>query len=314
MVGSEVDHKYLGVYATLTTGVLSNGLYKLLGLSTLLSRKLLRARKQRRLDPTRTTKSHDRYRHIIWMAREGLDILQHEVLPHLPDFATPVTGSAAGGRASAAGILNELQVLALKMNASFLHIFVLFDHTYQTQTSMSLASIPGLAQPQKLQDAGLPAGTTKALRDYAYIKPTILAFQKADAAAVKLLPSSHPLRLSVKLEFAAFTYDCTKDHETSRQIARKAVDQAFASNEPMDDESFEDAMSSEYSPGWQPNSSTMMADVIHHSGRCSRRNSKEGTAEGKWKRKRTAGNRECHNVRSDTANAADAVLCWYQYN
>ncbi|TGZ83682.1 14-3-3 protein [Ascodesmis nigricans] len=239
MVGSEVDHKYLGVYATLTTGVLSNGLYKLLGLSTLLSRKLLRARKQRKLDPTRITKSHDLYRHIIWMAREGLDILQHEVLPHLPDFATPATGGNGSGRASAQGILNELQVLALKMNASFLHIFVLFDHTYQTQTSMSLAGLP-VAQDNG--SVNLPTGTTKTLRDYAYIKPTILAFQKADAAAVKLLPSSHPLRLSVKLEFAAFTYDCTKDHETSRQIARKAVDQAFASSDPMDDESFEDAM------------------------------------------------------------------------
>lgn len=234
MVGSEVDHKYLGVYATLTTGTLSNGLYKLLGLSTLLSRKLLRARRQRRLDPTRITKSHDLYRHIIWMAREGLLILQSEVLPLLPSTASSSSNSGHG--------LNELHVLALKMNASFLHIFVLFDHTYQTQSAMSLGALPIAAA------AGIP--TTAAIREYAYIAPTIAAFQRADAAAVKLLPSSHPLRLSVKLEFAAFTYDCTKDHEGSRAIAKKAVDQAFASSEPMDDDSFEDAMSSKFFSRW----------------------------------------------------------------
>lgn len=246
MVGSEVDHKYLGIYAKNTVSldaILSAGLYKLLGLSTLLSRKLLRARKQRKLDPTRTTKSLDLYRHIIWMAREGLTILQNDVLPILSNFKGPRYES-----------LNELHVLALHLNASFLHIFVLFDHTYQTKTSMvpdfsSTDDSPINNGGTKTTQARVPElngyivpKTTSAFSDYAYMVPTIDAFNRADITASRLLPSSHPLRLSVKLEFAAFTYDCTRDYETSRLIAKRAVDEAFASMEPMDDESFEDAM------------------------------------------------------------------------
>ncbi|KAF8253441.1 14-3-3 protein [Wilcoxina mikolae CBS 423.85] len=236
MVGSEVDHKYLGTYAKSTISlnpILSAGLYKLLGLSTLLSRKLLRARKQRKLDPTRTTKSLDLYRHIIWMAREGLTMLQNDVLPELANYKGPRYA-----------FLNELHVLALKMNASFLHIFVLFDHTYQTKTTM----IPEFVSKEG-RNGGVPQvngyivpTTTAALSAYAYMAPTIEAFNRADITANRLLPSSHPLRLSVKLEFSAFTYDCTRDYETSRMIAKKAVDEAFSSMDPMDDESFEDAM------------------------------------------------------------------------
>jgi len=138
------------------------------------------------------------------MSREGLTILQNDVLPELSNYR--------GHQRYA--FLNELQVLALKLNASFLHIFVLFDHTYQS---------PSLAA-------------------YAYMAPTIDAFNRADNAANKLLSGSHPLRLSVKLEFSAFTYDCTRDYGTSRSIAKRAVDQAFSSMDAMDDESFEDAM------------------------------------------------------------------------
>jgi hypothetical protein len=236
MVGSEVDHKYLGRFAKMTephNPILSAGLYKLLGLSTRLSRKLLRARKQRKLDPTRTTKSLDLYRHIIWMAREGLTILQNDVLPELSNY-----------KGSRFAFLYELHVLALKINASFLHIFVLFDHTYQTSTTM----VPEFtAATPKLDGNGyIVPTTTAALNAYAYMAPTIDAFNRADITANRLLPSSHPLRLSVKLEFSAFTYDCTRDYETSRMIAKKAVDEAFSSMDPMDDESFEDAMESEF--------------------------------------------------------------------
>ena len=276
MVGSEVDHKYLGRFAKSTVAlntVLSAGLYKLLGLSTLLSRKLLRARKQRKLDPTRPTKSLDLYRHILWMAREGLSILRNDVLPelanHLPPPAVPAgTGAGAGvGVRSAYAPLNELQVLALKMHASFLHILVLFDHTYQTKplslpaaaatataatsTSSSAATTAG-AQTKAAKV--MPAKVTPALAAYAHMAPTIDAFNRADVTASRLLPSSHPLRLSVKVEFAAFTYDCTRDYETSRRIAKTAVEEALSSLDPVDDESFEDAMESTSPPpgtsGW----------------------------------------------------------------
>src|SRR4051812_43457847 len=141
MVGSEVDQKYLGNYAKVVgthNESLSAALFKVLGLSTVLSKKLVRARKQRKLDPTRTTRSLDLYRHIIWMAREGYILLDVYVLPYVLNFI-------------------ELKVLALKLKASFLHIFVLFDHTYQTRTNFSLhaggpyqqnPATPEMAEPE----------------------------------------------------------------------------------------------------------------------------------------------------------------------
>ncbi|KMU78868.1 hypothetical protein CISG_07385 [Coccidioides immitis RMSCC 3703] len=75
MASSEVDQKFLGHFATATSHTnpfLSGMLYKILGLSVVLSKKLLRARKLRRLDPTRETKSLHLYHHILWLSREGL--------------------------------------------------------------------------------------------------------------------------------------------------------------------------------------------------------------------------------------------------
>ncbi|KAL7275203.1 hypothetical protein RUND412_001851 [Rhizina undulata] len=230
MVGSEVDQKYLGLYAksTATLNVtLSAGLYKLLGLSTLLARKLLRARKQRKLDPTRTTKSLDLYRHIIWMSREGLSILAHDINPELAIY-----------KSSKYAALNELRVLATKLHASFLHIFVLFDYTYQTKTTMmpTFSKTPnGMPQVHGLVGSHINSS-------YAYIAPTIDAFNKADDIAKRLLHAAHPLRLSVRCEYSAFTYDCIKDYEMSRRIAKRAMDEAYAWMDKMDDESFQDAM------------------------------------------------------------------------
>ena len=249
MVGSEVDHKYLGRFAKSTVAlntVLSAGLYKLLGLSTLLSRKLLRARKQRKLDPTRPTKSLDLYRHILWMAREGLSILRNDVLPELANHLPPSASTGAVGARSAYASLNELQVLALKMHASFLHILVLFDHTYQTKPPPPSSAVAQAATTAAIQTKA--AKVTPALAAFAHMAPTIDAFNRADVTANRLLPSSHPLRLSVKVEFAAFTYDCTRDYETSRRIAKTAVEEALSSLDPVDDESFEDAMESNSPP------------------------------------------------------------------
>ncbi|KAK6336511.1 hypothetical protein TWF696_002061 [Orbilia brochopaga] len=234
MVGSEVDQKYLGNYAKVVGGhneSLSAALFKVLGLSTILSKKLVRARKQRKLDPTRTTKSLDLYRHIIWMAREGYLLLDVYVLPYVVNFV-------------------ELKVLALKLKASFLHIFVLFDHTYQTRTNFSLPGGPlnqqsspqpaATAETAGSDDAQPVKGQTNSF--YSYINIASQAFVTADDYATRLLSGSHPLRLSVKLEYSAFAHDCMKEFSLSRTIARKAIDDAFASMEAMTDESFEDAM------------------------------------------------------------------------
>lgn len=53
------------------------------------------------------------------------------------------------------------------------------------------------------------------------------AFKEADVLAERLLPGSHPVRLSVKVEYVAYLYDCVRDREGSRKLARKAVREVY---------------------------------------------------------------------------------------
>ena len=107
-------------------------LFKVLGLSVILSEKLLRARKSRRLDPTRDTKSvRQLYHHILWLAREGLVIVEQYVLPMVGSYI-------------------ELRVLAYKLRASFYHIFVLFHN----QPSVNKAGGPFALFPEPLSPRG----------------------------------------------------------------------------------------------------------------------------------------------------------------
>ncbi|KAE8145767.1 14-3-3 domain-containing protein [Aspergillus avenaceus] len=274
MASSEVDQKALGNFAALTSlenPFLSAMLYKTLGLSVMLSKKLLRARRLRRLDPTRETKSLQLYHHIIWLSREGLMILEEFVLPMVEGFV-------------------ELKILAYKLRASFYHIFVLFHNkpsihcpgivglpstgakanapsrvdspsketasrfsfksnadviSVPETTASSSGSIsrgtfaqvpPGLAPvqpPQSISSFLLPA------LDYT---PTATAcFNQAATLAERFLPGSHPLRLSIKLEYAAYLYDCLHDSNACRRLAKQAIADVYKAQEGMDDDSFADA-------------------------------------------------------------------------
>ncbi|KNG86810.1 14-3-3-like protein [Aspergillus nomiae NRRL 13137] len=241
MASSEVDQKALGNFAALTSlenPFLSAMLYRVLGLSVMLSKKLLRARRLRRLDPSRETKSLQLYHHILWLSREGLLILEEFVLPMVEGYVEP-------------------KILAYKLRASFYHIFVLFHNqpavhwpgitsfpsngtklnnapkaeslgkepgsrfsfrsnaesiSVPEQPAYSSGNVsryttlqvpPGLApvQPPKASSFLLPA------LDYT---PTATAcFNHASLLAERFLPGSHPLRLSIKLEYAAYLYDCS---------------------------------------------------------------------------------------------------------
>lgn len=77
------------------------------------------------------------------------------------------------------------------------------------------------------------------LRDYR--KDALNAFNDANQLAERLLPGSHPIRLSVKVEFVAYLYDCLHEAEQSRKMARMSIRQVYEAQEGMDDESFEDA-------------------------------------------------------------------------
>lgn len=259
MASSEVDQKALGNFAAVTAyenPLLSAMLYKILGLSVMLSKKLLRARRLRRLDPTRETKSLQLYHHIIWLAREGLIILEGYILPMVPTFV-------------------ELKVLAYKLRASFYHIFVLFhtrpvlhpttqqpanadakhDSIYGAESLTTLAGQTTQQQQQQQQPRtkSHPPGlgltpvqpvqspSSFLLPPLDYTATATACFNHAAQLADKLLPGSHPLRLSVKLEYAAYLHDCLQDPLASRRLAKHAIADVYNAQEGMDDESFEDA-------------------------------------------------------------------------
>ena len=67
------------------------------------------------------------------------------------------------------------------------------------------------------------------------------AFHEANELAERLLPGSHPVRLSVKVEYIAYVYDCLHEAEASRKLARLAIRNVYEAQEGMDDDSFEDA-------------------------------------------------------------------------
>lgn len=135
MASLDFDQKFLGRIAKQTEDsnpYLSRALYEILGLSVLLSRKLIRARKLRKLDPSRDTPSLSAYQHILWMSREGLSILELCVLPYAQD-------NQHGP---------ECRVLSVKLRASFYHIFCLFHNQPPvTMTNMESAESRAAGAP-----------------------------------------------------------------------------------------------------------------------------------------------------------------------
>ncbi|KAL9107725.1 MAG: hypothetical protein Q9227_007440 [Pyrenula ochraceoflavens] len=268
MASLEVDQKFLGHFAKSTGNenpLLSSMLYKILGLSVLLSKKLLRARRLRRLDPTRDTKSVQQlYHHIIWLSREGLTVLEQFVIPMVDPYT-------------------ELKVLSYKLRASFYHIFVLFHNQPSiTQAGSTMMNLGDGLTPDRLHitkskalsdvgsigrtptpsagltrmaggpisspPPGLPIPPAAAQPTANFLLPAVdyipnatSCFQTAAFLSENLLPGSHPIRLSVKLEYVAYIYDCLHDPEMSGKLAKQTIADVYNAQEGMDDESFEDA-------------------------------------------------------------------------
>jgi hypothetical protein len=233
----------------------------------ILSKKLLRARKLRRLDPTRETKSLQLYHHILWLSREGLVMVEQYVLPMVTDYV-------------------ELKVLAYKLQASFYHIFVLF-HNQPAIHQSGIQSLPPSASNLPLSSNGTPGvgnGERGSITASPTLDPTLdggpvggggrgrqnlppglgqlqppkfaasfilpaidytptatTCFNYVAKLSEQLLPGSHPIRLSVKLEYVAYLYDCLHDVDNSRRLAKQAIADVYNAQEGMDDESFEDA-------------------------------------------------------------------------
>lgn len=249
MASSEVDQKYLGNFAKENNNsnpYLSSFLYKVLGLSVLLSRKLIRARRLRKLDTTRDTKSLQLYHHIIWLAREGLVMIEQYIIPMAADQLI-------------------LKVLAHKLRASFYHIFVLFHNqpsvhqtaipSFSTASKAKAAdrsSLPSSPNPleggpvQPLPPGLAPVSVPKPSAAFLlpasdYIPAATQCFTEASALADSRLGGSHPVRLSVKIEFAAYLYDCLHDGDGSRVLARQAIRDVYNDTSGLTTEMFEDA-------------------------------------------------------------------------
>jgi hypothetical protein len=263
MASSEVDTKFLAKFAANIESdqpLLARNLYILLGNLTMLSPRVIKARKERRLDSTRHTKSMDLYCRIIWYAREGLKILEEYVLPMMQRFT-------------------ELRVLTHKLRASYYHLYVLFHNSPPISLkSAQISTPPGLKSPReraiKLDkgkgvdrgepDAsfrpssvqpthpleGGPVGGAAPPIEFApdflvpaadYRPRTLEYFEEACAIADKILWGSHPLRLSAKVEMCAFLYDCLHERDRSRLLAKRTIAEVYNAQEGMDDDMFEDA-------------------------------------------------------------------------
>ena len=250
MASNEVDQRFLGHYAQRTEQFnfgIASVLYRILGLSVLLSKKLIRARRQRKLDNTRDTKSVLLYHHIIWLSKQGLSLLKDIIFKILDE--QPYTR------------YHELRVLTYKLIGSFYHIFVLFHNQpsmYQTAASLtnkmktdrgSIRKSPDPLQGGPVRNPS-PSGSTTApiskpsasfllpARDY-----TIDAsqwFGRAAELADRYLTGSHPLRVSVKTEYAAYLYDCLHDGSASRRLAAQSLRDVYSDDQSMDDESFQE--------------------------------------------------------------------------
>ena len=137
MAASQIEEKILGRLAKQTAhsnAILSASLYQVLGLTILLSRKVFKARRLRRLDTTRDTKSIQLYHQIIWMAREGLSITEVCILPYCQD----------GEQGP------ECRVMAAKLRASFYHLFCLF-HNHPPVSQLSSRSYDSGSSPSTIR-------------------------------------------------------------------------------------------------------------------------------------------------------------------
>ncbi|KAI0122959.1 14-3-3 domain-containing protein [Xylariales sp. AK1849] len=268
MASSEVDQKFLGKLAKAVepnNALLASMLFKILGLSINLAGQLVKARKQRRLDITRMTQSLELYFHIIWLSREGLVMLEQYVLPMVGDHVE-LKVLAFKLRASFYHIFvlfhNNPPVSA--MNAS----------TPEAVAAARIAAAgpsrsdkgKGIARDEELPETarsslqpthtleggpvGPPPGfgpqTPEAVAAFLlpsvdYLPTAHQYFKEAIALADGLLWGSHSLRLSVKTEYAAFLYECARDAEGSRKVAKETIAEVYEATEGMDDDMFNDA-------------------------------------------------------------------------
>ncbi|KIW12916.1 hypothetical protein PV08_08103 [Exophiala spinifera] len=278
MASSEVDQKFLGYFAKVITtenNYLSSFLFRVLGLSVILAEKLLQARRAKRLDPVRDPKARYLIHHILWLAREGSVMVEQYVLPMVGNYLElrvlcyklkasfyhifvlfhnepPVNDRITRSKSGTISLFPD--PLSPKLSSKTPTTTTSPTNGRQRSPAISLGgpvggttftrTPPGLPLPTRPYSNGFNDGNATAtfllpLQDYRPLASQ--AFREANELAERLLPGSHPVRLSVKVEYVAYVYDCLHEAEASRRMARLAIRHVYEAQEGMDDDSFEDA-------------------------------------------------------------------------
>ncbi|KEQ74095.1 hypothetical protein M436DRAFT_14732, partial [Aureobasidium namibiae CBS 147.97] len=115
MAITRVDRKVLAHlinYYVSDNRIVVETLRTVLGLSVMLEQKLSQARRLRQFDKIREARSLDLYQQILFLAKEGLALTEVHIAPHCGENAEGI-----------------YQVMALKLRASFHHIFCLYHNT-----------------------------------------------------------------------------------------------------------------------------------------------------------------------------------------
>lgn len=269
MASSEVDQKFLGRLAKAVENdnhLLSAMLFKILGLSQSLAEQLVAARKERRPEshapsPPSAT-SLRRVLHILWLSREGHIMLHQYVIPMVGNYVE-LKVLAYKLRASFYHIFvlfhNNPPVSTMgNLTPEMLASAATPPPGFEADKYRGAEDIPDVPsrsssiQPTHPMEGG-PVGPPPGFEiNVSQLSPSALLsfqnylpiahqhFKEASALADDLLWGSHSLRLSVKTEYAAFLYECARDAEASRQLAKASIAEAYDAEEGMTDDMFKD--------------------------------------------------------------------------
>lgn len=293
MASSEIDQKALAALCKESASfnvLLSKSLSEALGISVMLSRKLVRARKLRKFDISRETRSVTFYHEILFLAKSGLGLTEVMILPYCQSQDSgPV-----------------FQVMASKLRASFIHVFCLYhnnpplhqlrqknlenpnglgsrwmesrknghkesgvpspvasERSYVTNpyaangpSPAPTYNIPAMPlSPSRTAPVHPPGLGLHTIVDYnppassaTYLMPACnytldanFSFSRTFELAEALLDASHPLRLSVALEYATFLFDCLGDFDASQQLCKRAILAVYAGSDTTNVPMFEDS-------------------------------------------------------------------------
>jgi hypothetical protein len=267
MASSDVDQKYLGHFARNVFDDhpnLASCLSQVLGNLIMLSPLVIQARRQRRLDATRNTESIQLYCRIIWYSKAGLTIVEQYVLPMVERFTEL-----------------KVLCYKIRASYYHLYVLFHNKPPISLKASTQITTPPGLTSPRAarkdMKGKGVDRGSPSDPFRPSSVQPThpleggpvggvestppppiefvadflipaqdfrplaLQYFAEASALAERHLWKSHPLLLSVKVEYVAFLYDCLHEKDRSRLMAKQTVADVYNAKEGMDDDMFEDA-------------------------------------------------------------------------